>query len=91
MELVAVLGATELVVVLGAADLAVVLGAAELVVVLGAAKPFVVHGIADFVVVVGTVVLSGFRMARHVLELKAAMVKRAAYLVAAAYVWLPGK
>ena len=82
-DLVVVLGETQLVVVLGTAELAVVFGAAELVVVLGAVKPVVVHGIADFVVVVGAAVLKGFRMARHVLELKAAMVRRAAYLLAA--------
>ena len=70
-------------VVLGAMELVVVLGAAELMVVLGAAKPVVVHGIAELVVVVfGAAVLRGFRMARHVLEINAAVVMRSAYLVA---------
>jgi hypothetical protein len=55
---------------------------AELMVVLGAAKPVVVHGIAELVVVFGAAVLKGFRIARRVLEIKAAVVMRSAYLVA---------
>ena len=58
----------DVVVVLGVAEL-VALGAADLVVVHGAAKPAVVHGTADFMVVLRTALLKGFRMARHVLEL----------------------
>ena len=42
-------------------------------VVLGAAKPVVVHGIAELVVVFGAAALRGFRMARHVLEINAAV------------------